>query len=533
MTKFIGTVFETLSSTRLRFSTKPGGSVSSGQLIELQGDNKIKYLGRVTSIERKNYLIDQDGAVQLSTLFAENENLESDDIGIKGDFQDYVICNVDIIGNRSPNSTIFTRPRTPFRMGTRVYKANPEFLNEQLKPLGNAIEIGKFRDNNQVPIYIDLNELISKHFAVLAMTGSGKSWTVSVIIEAIAKLFDIPILIFDPHGEYSSLKVPSGEKSLKLEDKNLISNKTKVFVASDSQTKIRFDKMFQKKFGIDRQSESLFVNMTDLETYQIIHLLRSLYDLSEAQSRILQAGWTDIIEDPDLRLTTNIEKILKKLEGIGEKVVQGVAAKNVLNTKLRILFHTMPFIRKSTEEKPIILDDIVKKGQISVIDMSGIEVIHQQALMAILSSKILKGRMSGEIPPLLLILEEAHRYIPSGAVSTASKPTIKRVAQEGRKFLMGMGIISQRPSRLDDDVLSQCNNQVIMRLTNPNDQNYVKKVSEWVSDRDLEEIRSMVPGEAFIFGSAVPLSLPIKITKKRYTQHGGYTPDIIDEVMKY
>ena len=248
-----------------------------------------------------------------------------------------------------------------------------------------------------------------------------------------------------------------------------------------------------EKFGIDRESESLNVNITDLETYQIIHLLRSLYDLSEAQSRILQAGWTDIIEDPELIDTTDINKIINKLGDIGNEVVQGVAAKNILNTKLRILYNSMPFIRKSAEQRPVKLNEIVKRKQISVIDMSGIEVIHQQALMAILSSKILKARMSGDIPPLLLILEEAHRYIPAGATSTASKPTIKRVAQEGRKFLMGMGIISQRPSRLDDDVLSQCNNQIIMRLTNPNDQNYVKKVSEWVSDGDLEEIRSMVP----------------------------------------
>lgn len=532
MKMFIGTVFETMSTTRIRFSTKPGGTVNSGQLIEIKGDSKVKYLGRVTSIERKNYLIDQDGAVQLSTLYDENENLESDDIGIKGDFQDYILCNVEIIGNRPANSIIFNRPKRPFKMGTRVYRASPEFLNEQLKPWGNAIEIGKFRDNAEVPIYIDLNELISKHFSVLAMTGSGKSWTVSVIIEAIAKLFDIPILIFDPHGEYSSLKV-SNRQIKESQDKNLISDKTKVYVASDKQNKIRFDEMFKQKFDIDRQSQSLYVNMTDLETYQIIHLLRSLYDLSEAQSRILQAGWTDIIEDPELRDTTDIEKLITKLESVGAEVVQGISAKNILNTKLRILYNTMPFIRKSADQKPMKLDEIVKRGQISVIDMSGIEVIHQQALMAILSSKILKGRMNGSIPPLLLILEEAHRYIPSGAVSTASKPTIKRVAQEGRKFLMGMGIISQRPSRIDDDVLSQCNNQIIMRLTNPNDQNYVKKVSEWVSDADLAEIRSMVPGEAFIFGSAVPLSLPVKITNKRYTEHGGYTPDIIEEVEKY
>ncbi len=72
-----------------------------------------------------------------------------------------------------------------------------------------------------------------------------------------------------------------------------------------------------------------------------------------------------------------------------------------------------------------------------------------------------------------------------------------------------------------------------MRLTNPTDQNYVKKVSEWVSESDLEEIKTMNPGEAFVFGSAVPISLPVKIEEKRFTKHGGYTPDIIDELERF
>ncbi|WP_461465623.1 ATP-binding protein, partial [Methanothermobacter thermautotrophicus] len=288
-----------------------------------------------------------------------------------------------------------------------------------------------------------------------------------------------------------------------------------------------------KKFNVNRNSKSLYFNMTDFETYQIIHLLKSLYELSEAQSRILQAGWAEITNEPELKDTTDIECIIKKLKGVGESTTQGPSAMKILSTKLEMLYESLPYIQKSTDQKIIKEDEIVKKGQISVIDISGIEEIQQQALVAILSSRILKKRMKGDIPPLLLILEEAHRYIPSGAVNTASKPTIKRVAQEGRKFLMGMGIVSQRPSRLDDDVLSQCNNQIIMRLTNPNDQNYVKKVSEWISEADVDEIRSMAPGEAFIFGSAVPLSLPMRIKTKRLTEHGGYTPDIVDELENF
>lgn len=526
MSKFKGTIFETVSSTRVKFSTKPGESVSTGSLVEIEDSNGKKYLGRVVGIQRKNYLIDQDAAVQLSSLFSENEKLDPDDIGIRGEFDDFIICEVEIIGNRE-NSKFFIRPKKPFKIGTKVYKASPEFLNKQLEPKTNSIEIGYFRDNENVPIHIDLNELISKHFSVLAMTGSGKSWTISVIIESIAKEYDIPILIFDPHGEYSSLKVA------KNTDGQRISQKTKIFVAADKYTKELSDELFENKFHVNRNSQSLYFNMTDFETYQIIHLLRSLYDLSEAQSRILQAGWAEITNDPELKDTTKIEPIIEKLKGVGESTTQGPAAMKILSTKLKMLYDSLPYIQKYEDQKIINEEEIVKKGQISVIDISGIEEIQQQALVAILSSRILKKRMKREIPPLLLILEEAHRYIPSGAVNTASKPTIKRVAQEGRKFLMGMGIVSQRPSRLDDDVLSQCNNQIIMRLTNPNDQNYVKKVSEWISEADVEEIRSMAPGEAFIFGSAVPLSLPMRIKTERLTEHGGYTPDIVDELKNF
>lgn len=524
MSKFIGTIYETLSTYRLRFSTKPGGSTSNGQLIEIKGDKNKKYLGRVTNVERKNYLIDQNGAVELSTLFDEDENVDSSDIGISGDFQDYIVGEIEIIGLREGKGKNFSRPRKPFPIGSKIYKASQEFLDEQLKPWGESLEIGKFRDNTKVPIFLDLNELISKHFSVLAMTGSGKSYTVSVILEELAKKYDIPILIFDPHGEYSSLKASSTKKE------NEITKKTRIYVAADDITKTESDKLFKERFGKNRDSISFYTHMNKLETYQIIHLLKSLYDLSEAQSRILQACWSDIYDNPHC---TPFEEIEKHILKIAPQLVQGPSAPKILVSKLKILYEHTPFISKSVDQKPIKVSELVKKGQLTVIDMSGIELIHQQALIAIISSQILDKRMERKIPPVLVVLEEAHRFIPSGAVSTASKPTIKRVAQEGRKFLVGMGIISQRPSRLDDDVLSQCNTQIIMRLTNPNDQNYVKKVSEWVSSSDLDEIKSMMPGEAYIFGSSVPLSLPVNITSHRLTKHGGITPDILEETKKF
>ena len=524
MSEFIGTLYETVSLSRVKFSTKPGGSVRVGTLVQI-GEGKDKQLGRVIYGERKNYLIDQDGAVQLSSLFEEHKSMDAQTIGIRGEFRDYIVGEIEIIGRRKKNS--FKRPDTPLKIGEKIFKAEKNFIDQQIKPEGKTVSIGSFRIDKNVNVYLDINELITKHFCVLAMTGAGKSWAISVLIEELALNYDIPIVIFDPHGEYSSLSSlenPKGESIIK---------KVKIYVTADDIMKKNLDELFFEKFSVKRISHRLCVNIADLETYQIINVLTHLHDLAEAQKRILQAGWSNIRKKPSLLSTTNLDDIIKELSTVAQEVTRGTASAHILKAKMELFFNKAPFIRKSPTDPKIDINEIVKKGQITVIDMSGMELIYQQVLIAIIANKILQGRMNREIPPVLTIFEEAHRFIPSGAGLNASKPTLKKIAQEGRKFLMGLGIISQRPSRVDSDVLSQCNTQIILRLTNPNDQTYVKNISEHVTAPDLEEIKALSPGEAYIFGSAVPLSLPIKISEKRYTKHGGYTPEIISELDKY
>lgn len=496
MSSFIGTVFETPSISRIKFSTKPGGHVRVGELVEINADG-TKQLGRIISINRRNYLIDQDSAVQLSSLYESKTDINAKSIGIRGEFEDYIVGEIEIIGRRQ--GTIFRRPRTPISIGEKVFVADENFLKEQIKPLNKSIVIGSFRMNENIDVHLDLNEILTKHFCVLAMTGMGKSWAVAVIIEQIAREYDIPIIIFDPHGEYSSLCCERGAGN---SDSKKVINKTKIYVTAAEQVKKLLDKRFENKFHKDRKSQRLCVNLGDLETYQIIYLLEKLHDISEAQRRILQAGWSAIHKDPDLRSTTDIEKIKNKLSEVAGRVVYGEASPHILNTKLELLYDKAPFIRKDIGEPVIKILELVKKGQLTIIDMSGMELIFQQALIAIVANKILEGRMLDEIPPVLTIFEEAHRFMPSGGEMTASKPSLKRIAQEGRKFMMGLGIVSQRPSRVDSDVLSQCNTQIILRLTNPDDQRYVRAISEHVTDEDLEEIKSLSPGK-LIFSVAL------------------------------
>ena len=123
------------------------------------------------------------------------------------------------------------------------------------------------------------------------------------------------------------------------------------------------------------------------------------------------------------------------------------------------------------------------------------------------------------------MVEEGHNFAPARQ-NVSSKRIISQIASEGRKFGIGLGIISQRPSRLDPDVVSQCNTFIILRIKNPEDQNFIKKVSEYLSKQDLDELTGLSIGEALIFGKAIFTPMLTKIGP-RHLVHGGKTPDVI------
>lgn len=532
MGKFLGTVFKTTSNISFKFSTKPGASLRISTLVAFEINEK-RFLGVIKSIERYNYLINQDEAVQLSSLFSDKPNLTANSIGVEHTFDDFIIGDVEIIGRRKSDDKIFSKPKTSVKIGTKVYRAKREFIINQFRIEKTKISIGNLNlDQDQsIEFFLDFNELISKHFCVLAMTGAGKSWTLAVLIEQITKQSKIPIVIFDPHGEYSSLAVKNKKLDQHHEIAEKITNRVKIYSIATQSITDSSDHMFKEKYKKDRNSSRLTINITDLEPYQIISILNELFELSEAQARVLQESWSKIrseLKNDDPTKFKRISEIISSSEA-----TKSGTAKNVLYTKFKLFVDNAPFIRKKIEESRVNVGDIVKKGQISVFDLSGVQLLYQQAFVAVVSEMILKKRINNKVPPVLCLFEEAHRFIPSGATITASKKTLKKIAQEGRKFSMGLGILSQRPSRLDSDVLSQCNTQIILRLTNPTDQNYVRKISEYVTNADLEQLRSLTPGEAFIFGSATLLSMPIRIFSNRYTEHGGYTPDIEESLKKF
>ena len=132
---------------------------------------------------------------------------------------------------------------------------------------------------------------------------------------------------------------------------------------------------------------------------------------------------------------------------------------------------------------------------------------------------------------LPIFLEEAHRFAPAGA-SVVSTNILKQILSEGRKFGVGIGLITQRPGKLDQDVLSQCMTQIIMRIVNPIDQQTVAQSVEGAGRAMLAELPALTKGQAVISGVGINTPVMCRI-RPRLTQHGGETFDAPSEWMKW
>ncbi|MEA3254777.1 MAG: ATP-binding protein, partial [Candidatus Altiarchaeota archaeon] len=186
------------------------------------------------------------------------------------------------------------------------------------------------------------------------------------------------------------------------------------------------------------------------------------------------------------------------------------------------------------------LEDIVSGNQLTVIDLSDADERLSETIIATLSRRIFEARKiyvkegEGDFRiPTALIIEEAHNFAPRSMDDRKilSKPILTKIAREGRKFGVGLFIVSQRPSKLDANILSQCNTQIIMKIVNPSDQEYIRQSVESVTEDIVRDLPSLSRGEAIISGSAIKLSVPVRV-RKRTTAVGGEDIDIVGEWIK-
>ncbi|WP_448561774.1 ATP-binding protein [Trichothermofontia sp.] len=420
---------------------------------------------------------------------------------------------VDVIGYFDRNLG-FINPRQTPDPGAKVYLASDATLREvlnrrQVGEVGSA-HIGSLllRDRDAVPITLDVKELVSTHMAILAGTGSGKSYTAGVLVEELLRPYNrAAVLIFDPHGEYGTLEAIRGHAAFKNPDDGYAPT---VKILTPDAIRIR---------------------ISSLDYYDILPLLPEMSDrqqsiLSKAYAILKRHKRGDCRWDVSDLIAAVYEADTQTDDEGNEKSGSSAPA---IEWKLEKLARS-PYFDPLQHCTP---RDLLEPGQVTVMQMNEISQEEQQVICAAVLRQAYHARMNTQkekitpddenyVPyPVFILLEEAHRFAPAHEPSRC-KAVLRTILSEGRKFGLGVGLITQRPGKLDSDVLSQCMSQFIMRIVNPVDQDSLKYGVEAAGRDLLKELPALTKGQVIIAGACVNTPVLCQV-RQRLTQHGGET----------
>jgi len=456
---------------------------------------------------------------------------------------------------------------TTFERGISQYPAiNDEVhlvTEEDLAKIYGAAErgqviIGRLAGAESIPVRIDLDRLVTRHSAVLGSTGSGKSTTIASLLRAIAysaggkpAFPNTRILLLDIHGEYASA----------------LKNIAQVFRVSPLEGEQpllipywAIDTTELLSFLMGRLEDRAFASITDrivaaklalagTGKYEGIDVNSLTVDTPVPFS--LKQLWFDLI-DPEIKTWKENTQINSAIEAPGDadKLIApkyplpgpGGAAPFINKTgvlsirrqldqmRSRLLDRQYDFMLHPGAWEPS-LKDTAKKDlpellegwlgadkPISILDLSGVPsaVLHHLVggILNILYEALFWGREAqegGRERPLLVVMEEAHRYLGKDANGPA-KEMVRRIVKEGRKFGVGAMIVSQRPSEIDDTILSQCGTFVALRLSNAGDRGKVQAALPDSLSGLMDSLPVLRTGEAIITGEAAKLPIRCRIT---------------------
>lgn len=379
------------------------------------------------------------------------------------------------------------KPRHVIKPESMVYKADQELITEMLGLDQEGLYIGRLETNPDISINLDPDNLF-KHIAVLAKTGFGKSYTLGVLVEELLEK-DYPVIVVDPHGEYRTL---SESNDISDEDRE------KYGIEPDSFTV----KEYSPNIDINKKAENLTFSSLNLEASEIREMLTT--SLTNSQYGVLYTAIKNLKDEDSYSLDQIITQCMN-----AESKAKWNLVNYLENMKDSGLF----------SEDFVEMKSLVNEGEASVINLRGVDPKNQEIVVYKLAKELFQLRKIGKVPPFFLILEEAHNFVPEKNLGKAlCSDILANIASEGRKFGLGIGVISQRPARIDKNVLSQCNLQIIMRVTNPNDLSAISNSFEGVTSEVKDSITGLPPGVGLTLGKNYPIMVQIRTRK---TKHGG------------
>ncbi|MTT51793.1 DUF87 domain-containing protein [Alcanivorax sp. VBW004] len=532
---------------------KPIDNLSIGKIIEVDGsriiaelDPTISDLSRVFAGE--NYPIGQFGSI-IKIHFGRRSiyGLVSR-LRMKADYQlekglpvassDERIIEADLFGEgewRRKGESEFV---LEFERGVATYplpqqtiyltpKSELRFIYGDAK--GAVIQLGEHVGSGGAPCYAELNELLGKHTAILGSTGAGKSGTVAAVIHSILERGQIAkhknwhpqIIILDPHNEYGKAfpahqRLSTDEGSLKLpywlldleESLSLFIGKTEF--AATSQSNIIKNALIAVREQAAEQLELDKGQLTvDSPIPYIIGNAEGLDHFGFKDGTRYEEGLIGAInaqrpDNKDKKSHEDYSKVIRKIDSL------------LKDGRLKFMMESW-----SGGEDPlpaIVNQFLTQLTTVQIVDLSGVPnevagVASAAIARIVFQLKVWQTEEERKDSPVLLVCEEAHRYVPNRgeAQYEAAQSAIRRIAKEGRKYGVGLLLVSQRPSEVEATVLSQCNSWIVLRITNDSDREHVRSVLPDSMSGLTKMLSGLRRQEAIFVGQAVTLPTRVMI----------------------
>lgn len=432
----------------------------------------------------------------------------------------------------------------------RCFSIEGEVLTSFMKVIANVategqkLSLGHYTLDESAEAYLNGNKFFQRHAIIVGSTGSGKSWTTARVIEQAAALPSVNALVFDIHGEYEPLS-GEGIKHYRIAGSGDLGNGKGI---KDGILYLPYwllgyeamISMFDDRTDQNAPNQSMIIARTVVQ-------MKKKY-LEDKKQKELVDNFT--IDSP---VPFSIEHLLSELNRLNTEMVPGARTEKqgdyhgklsrmIARLENKITDRRLGFLFQAPKEANELgwLDDIArfliagtsqqedKKGGIKIIDFSEVpsDVLPLiVSLIARLTFSIQQWTIPAKRHPIALFCDEAHLYIPvrseGDAANEVSIKIFEKIAKEGRKYGVGLVVISQRPSEVNLTVLSQCNNLVTMRLTNAEDQAVVRKLLPDSLGGFGDVLPILDTGEALIVGDASLLPNRVRVKEPQSKPNSG------------
>ena len=543
--KTVGTVVGVTNPREFYFAVTPG-EVQLQDIVcvdmkaneaDKESENTVRVWAKIVEIERINPLFPGEAAQELST-----QRISAFDTVVSLS-REMITAKCIVLGREAARGNTFElKPLTyPLQPASSVYLGDPSMVENLIAgdiPDYRKLRIGHLRGHSEFPAYIDMQAVVARHLGVLAATGAGKTVTVRKILEEMAFKTQYPILIFDPHSDYIGLKnidelkdrVDIYSPMLYLADEEtenivslvrdlsgeeLSSPQESLLTGVIELVKESWSANKWKKESLIFRSIYPFVERKycmNLDTHHFFcleEIVRTLEKIRHGD----QNSWNQLKSELDnLQLGTAFEA-KNSYRPVKRQLSKAARAYRIIKEKSKSRLESIEGAKPLPRVSEIA--NIIQKGKIAIVSLEGYGA-HSATIVANLMRQLQDLRLQSKIPRFLTVVEEAHNFVPGASENPVPSLEILRdIATEGRKYGMGLVLISQRPSRINSTVLSQCNSFIILRIINPADQKFVQDIVESLGEDDAKLLPDLATGEALLTGECTKFPVLASIEMPR------------------